>query len=494
MKKLRNNHFFIFLLLLITAVGAIPRAIEILSRNYLFLFDQGLFYLAVKSIVVDRHITLIGAEVGGIGGFFQGPGWYYLLTIPFMLFNADPYGGMILMFLLGVGSILLSMILFRKLLGAGAALLTGFFIALSPGIISQSRFIWPPFVIAPLTVIFLFFVFCAYSKKTYSVPLVFLTLGLMTHFEIATGGTLLLATLITFLIIRPPKIFDYKIILLSIFAFITTQATLILFDLRHNFIGLRGIMSFLTNGTGSHSVYSFKNHIDMYKDALLSVSYVWYVGLILLVLVCFSISKIFKNKNTPKHTKQFILFILIQACSLFLIILPLKSTLWSWWFLELPIYFCFLLGISFSYLLKTRRIKYVAACTLFVYFGIFLNQTYVWYKNDLPDYGGTAKIKGKLAAIDFIYKDAGTEKFGLLVFSPPVYTYPYEYLLWWYGKSKYGFMPPSEKRQTFYLLIEPDPAKPWSYKGWLTTVIKDGKVIKTVKLPSGFLIQKRTLE
>ena len=110
---------------------------------------------------------------------------------------------------------------------------------------------------------------------------------------------------------------------------------------------------------------------------------------------------------------------------------------------------------------------------------------------DLKDTGGIAKIKGKKDAIDYIYKDAGGKKFGLLVFSPPVYTYPYDYVIQWYGARKYGYIPYNEKKGLFYLLIEVDPEKPWSYKGWLETVVRDGKVINTVTLPSGFIVQKR---
>jgi len=110
---------------------------------------------------------------------------------------------------------------------------------------------------------------------------------------------------------------------------------------------------------------------------------------------------------------------------------------------------------------------------------------------DYSDYGGTAKLKGKMAAIDYIYKDATGKKFNLLVFTPPVYTYSYDYLLWWYGQRRYGFIPGNKKEGTFYLLIEKDPWQPWSYQGWLKTVVKSGKIIKTVTLPSGFIVQER---
>ena len=58
-------------------------------------------------------------------------------------------------------------------------------------------------------------------------------------------------------------------------------------------------------------------------------------------------------------------------------------------------------------------------------------------------------------------------------------------------KNKYGYQPYQEKKGTFYLLMEPDPARPTSYKGWQETVIKTGKIIETRTLPSGLIVEKR---
>jgi hypothetical protein len=109
------------------------------------------------------------------------------------------------------------------------------------------------------------------------------------------------------------------------------------------------------------------------------------------------------------------------------------------------------------------------------------------------DYGGDAKIKGKIAALDYIYQDSSSKHFNLMIFTPPVYTYPYDYLLQWYGQQRYGFVPGNEKKGELYLLIEVDHAKPWSYKGWLETVIQTGDIEKTITLPSGIIIQRRKI-
>lgn len=122
-----------------------------------------------------------------------------------------------------------------------------------------------------------------------------------------------------------------------------------------------------------------------------------------------------------------------------------------------------------------------------------VQSSYRFWKNDFPDYGGTHKARGKLDAIDFIYRDANSKDFGLFVFTPPIYTYAYDYLIWWRGTRMYGYISPKDKKNTFYLLAEPDPEKPWTYKGWMETAVTGGTVINTWTLPSGFIVQKRKI-
>ena len=55
----------------------------------------------------------------------------------------------------------------------------------------------------------------------------------------------------------------------------------------------------------------------------------------------------------------------------------------------------------------------------------------------------------------------------------------------------YGYVPGNEKKGLVYLLIEPDGSKPWTYKGWMETVIVGGDMIETRILPTGNIIQKR---
>ncbi|MBI2599952.1 hypothetical protein HYW43_03465 [Candidatus Daviesbacteria bacterium] len=49
--------------------------------------------------------------------------------------------------------------------------------------------------------------------------------------------------------------------------------------------------------------------------------------------------------------------------------------------------------------------------------------------------------KNEIAAIDYVYKKAAGQNFKVYTFMPSVYDYPYQYLFWWYGRKKYGYIP-----------------------------------------------------
>jgi 4-amino-4-deoxy-L-arabinose transferase-like glycosyltransferase len=496
-KGLFTEKNFIFLLLIIVILGSIPRAIEIISGNFLFGYDQGVFFQAVKNIVVDHKLTLIGTEVGGKGGFFQGPLWYYLLAIPFFLTHGNPYGAMVLMFAIGISVIALCTIIGKKIFGFKAGLAIGALIALSPAVIAQSRFIWPPFVISLLSVFVIYFIYkILQGYEKYFFFLMF-TVGLMFHFETATGIALLLQILIISSVFVIRKMFSLKHYSLGLLSFFLTQINLFLFDLRHNFINAKGIINLLTNredNSIADKVNLIFNHVAVFKSNFISSfqmsNLLWPV---LVIILTVGLVLYLRDRKVKIPQKLIILYLFTSPLIIFIIYLFYSSVMWEWWILELTIFYCFLFGVIFVYLLNIKLLKYIVIAIYIVFLFSFAQKTIYFYKNDFNDYGGTQKIKGKIEAIDYIYKDAANKQFGLLVFTPPVYTYAYDYLVWWHGYGKYGYNPYWEKRGTLYLLIEPDSAKPWSYKGWLETVVKTGTILKTKELPSGFIIQKRSI-
>lgn len=499
MKKIFNKFIkkknFAFFLLIIVILGSIPRSIEIISGNFLFGYDQGVFFQAIKEIVVNHKLTLIGTEVGG-GGFFQGPGWYYLLSIPFYLWRGDPYGGMILMFIVGILTIALGVVFGRKIFDIKTALTIGFLVAVSPAIIAQARFIWPPFIISLLAVFFIFFLYKVLQGSGKFFPLLTFIVGLMFHFETATGATLLLQLLIISPLFFIKKMVSLRFYTLGLLSFLFTQINLFIFDIRHDFINIKGIINLFINNNRDDSAINkidlVASHISVFKSNFLSsfqmADLLWPFLLIVLVIGLISY---FRDKKIRKVQKWLVLYLVTSPLTLFIVFIFYPSGIWEWWILELIVFYCFLFGVILTYLFKNKLMRFFVVAIYIIFFLSFVNKTMFFYKNDFNDFGGIHKIKGKIEAIDYIYKDAKGRRFGLLVFTPPVYTYAYDYLIWWYGNKNYNYIPHEEKKGVFYLLMEPDSSKPWSYEGWLETVIKAGTILETKELPSGFIIQKR---
>ena len=493
-KEFVKEKNFSFFLLAIVILGSIPRSIEVISGNYLFGFDQGVFFQAVKEIVVNHKPALIGTEVGG-GGFFQGPGWYYLLSIPFYLWRGDPYGGMIFMLMMGILTITLSVLFGRKIFDTKTALTIGFLIAVSPAIIAQSRFIWPPFAISLLSVFFVFFLYKIFQGLGKFFILVTFIAGLMFNFETATGATLLLQLLIISPLFFIKKMVSLKFFILGLLSFLSTQISLFIFDLRHNFINVKGIINLFSNNEKNSAIDKIDlitNHVNVFRSNFLSsfqmADLLWPF---LLMVLAIGLVSYFKDKRNKKTKKWLVLYLATSPLTLFIVFIFYPSIMWEWWILELMIFYCFLFGVILTYLFRNKIMRFFVVSIYIIFFLSFVNKTIFFYKNDFNDFGGVHKIKGKIEAIDYIYKDAKEKEFGLLVFTPPIYTYAYDYLIWWYGNKNYNYVPHKEKRGIFYLLMEPDPSKLWSYKGWLETVIKAGTILETKEFPSGFIVQKR---
>ena len=491
------------LVLVLSLLFLFPRSVELINGNPVFGFDQGREYLAVYNILVNHKFILIGTELGagsaGINGLFHGPIYYYLLTIPFILFNGDPAGGTYLIFFFNLTAAVFLFYFVRKIFGLWPAVLAAFIMAVSPIFISQARFLWSPNPPAFFILLSLYFTYLLRKKSSLIIFLSAFFAAFVYNFEMGTAIPLCIALLIYSVYIFGKDIKKY---LFLFSGFIVGFLPMILFEIRHNFLGLNGLITYLLGDKSQNSyetrfiadhfnaiVYNFNNTFGL--EQILPVSLFYIPSIIILGLIIY-----FFKKEKNRDFKNLVIYFFILVVTTFVVFLPLQNALYGYYLTDLSLFYIILFAyIVFSaYKNKEWRIFYPLIIFAVLLVAYSIPQQFKTTRQDLADYGGTAKLKGKVDAIDYIYKDANGKPFNLLVFSPPVYTYPYDYLIQWHGKTKYNYVPGQEKEGTFYLLIEPDPQKPWSYKGWLETVIKDGKIIKTQMLPSGFIVQKRTFE
>lgn len=497
-KNILTKIIFISILIL----GFFLRAQETISGNFLFLLDQGRDMMAVKSIVFDHHLTLIGPYTG-LQGVFQGPFWYYALSIPTIILNGNPLGGILLMLLMGMSVLFIIYFWAKKNFGIKTALLMTFLFAVSSEAAAASTYIWNPHPMWLMTVIF---IICFYNlifiSRKYHL-LMWPIIGLMFSFETALGIFIFSSTL-TYLIIFNRKLLMTKYFVIGLSFFTIVFSPLLLFDLRHDFLMTKSVLNVFSGndrglfagGENTGYLNLINGHIfeiyNNFRSSFMQYGYLRKLPNIFLGVVAasFVLAMGFKSKIFSEKERDFIkaLASLVFMVVFLMIIYPFPIR--YWYLTGFQSFYIILFGLILSKFFKNSVLKILLFLFIVLVIYYSLQRINVLYFNQ-PDNGGTAKINGKLEALDFIYKDAENKNFNLLVFTPPVYTDAYDYLIWWYGKKSYNYIPGKEKAGTFYLLMETDPSKPWSYKGWLETVVKTGNVVFTKALPSGFIVQKR---
>lgn len=497
-----NIKLLLFIVIILCIILSIfPRVIDALNQNPIFGFDQGREYLAARNIVVNHKFILIGTELGagsaGLSGLFHGPIYYYLLTIPFILFNGNPAGSTWLMFLFGILSIIFSYYFGKKVFNKNIGIIFALLVAISPVLIAQSRFLWSPNMSTLFILISFFFIYrFIKDKKRKDIFLSAFFAAFTYNFEMAIAIPLSITLFVYSIFIFRKKVINYLYILEGL---LIGFIPMFLFELRHGFMGFKGIINYLFSDKKSSSfdivlvLDHLKSFIFNFKDTFPIDNVI--LSAIFLCSLLVVTAYLLKDEN-KKELKKFITFFFFLIPITFIVFIFLRNTVWTYYLIDLSLTYIILFSyvIYAFYIRKLKTSLKISIIILLVLVSVGLYSSVKTSLYDYPDYGGTAKLIGKMDAVDYIYKDASKKPFNLFVFSPPVYTYPYDYLIWWYGEKKYGYIPTQDKKGTFYLLIEPDGEKPWSHKGWLETVIKSGTIIKTVTLPSGFIIQKRVIE
>jgi len=509
MKKPQSKLSLFFIIILgIFLWGTALRIVELINGNFLFGVDNGRDFLAAYNIVVNHKLTLIGSEAGsgvaGINGIFHGPGYFYLIALSYVLFHGDPIGAEIFMLIFGLVTLLVSAWVGYKMLGKLGAVLFMFFTAISPLVVSQSRFIWSVHPITVFVILALYFVYRIPDKPHFYVPLAVLAAGFTYNFQIGVAIPLTASILLSLPILF--KIRDWKTYVYAFIALIFAFFPMLLFEMRHGFMAVRSALAYISSGGSGGSIFEAKrisSHAfdywnNFYNTFTFEFGWIpWNIQMIMLYItmpvVFLGLFKVHEGKM--KRFVWFLLFMIVFTCLAYLL---LNNTVWDYYLTHNRFAYILLFiiaGIALLRSLKQSLVSKMGVVIGMIFIAVVfcgsIFRMYITYTLDLHDMGVYDKIYGKRLVIDTIYKDAAGKPFSVLVFMPSVYTYPYTYLFETYGKSKYGYVPKDDKVGLAYLVIEPDKNQPWRQKGWLETVVQGGKSIWVKTLLNGLILEKR---
>ncbi|OGG08347.1 hypothetical protein A2154_01510 [Candidatus Gottesmanbacteria bacterium RBG_16_43_7] len=491
--------------------GITLRSVEVLNHNFLFGFDNGRDFMIARDMVENHKLRLIGAEAGSgsaaLKGLFHGPGYYYLLALSYVVFQKNPYGALIIMFLFGITTMVLTYKLTYKIFGRYAAMAALFMVSVSDLVVSQSRFIWGPHPIFPFIILSLFFLYRAYVKPQLGIPLALLFASWTYHFHIGVAVPMVLSILISEIFIY--RIKSLKIYLLSMFAVILGFLPMLLFELRHNFLALSNLFNYFTDSTYAKIPINwvfFKEHLFSYWYNFVN-TYLFpfsaipiMVQTILILVVLGLVFWIIRSEKDHANQRFFRSTTLMVAVS-FIFYLQLRDTIWDFYLLHnrliYILLFAYAIGLYIRKLQQGRLIFSIKAI-LFLFFISMaigsIQRMNASFRYDYAEKPIFQKIKGKIAIIDYIYNDAKGNNFNIIVSVPYLHPYPYQYLLETYARSRFGFVPADHKNGLVYMIVEPDRDQPWMRSDWILKQSAGSELISEREILPDLIIQKRIYE
>ncbi len=246
-KWIKRNPLEFFLLILILGTAAFFRFYKI-NEVFYFVGDAGRDAQAAYKIIFDHKLTLIGPKTS-VGGFYLGPFYFYLITLPLLIFKMNPIGLGYATSFVGVVATFLAFLTGKILFDKKTGLIIAFLYATSSIIVSYSRTAWNPSPIPLFTfmVIILTHLYQTRRRLIYLwlLGLVF-GLGIQLHYNFIC----LLPPAVLWLLINNKtnisKTIKGLVGLIILLFFVNLP--LIIFELRHEFITSHAFLSFLQGG------------------------------------------------------------------------------------------------------------------------------------------------------------------------------------------------------------------------------------------------------
>lgn len=507
LKVMKTKFLIIFILLIL--LGAFLRFYK-LDQGLIFSYDQARDAYRAQSITKNKDLKLLGPETD-IPGVYHGVGYYYLLAIPYALFEAPVAAGYFhgLLHLVGVPLIYFTAqsMFGKKRISFLAALL----FVVSYEMVQYARWLSNP-ALATITTLIVYWSTWEWIKRNSPNCLIIsiAAVSLSLHFQFFLIYLYLWPVFIWF--IFKPKV-TLKSIIGSIASALAINLPFILAEFKFGLRISRGLFGYVLNQTSDYA--SITTFFLRYWDRFISVFYHTVgpfnsLGMLLLVIFFFGY---FRNIwRSQKKSKSF-------------------RYLFYWMFSSFPIFafatgaveaeFSFV-GVAFSFILftalilnalynkPTTRIISISLLSLFLGFNLLANLknptsgVYLYTLKRPVTYALETQV------IDYTYKSANYEPFTICTVTNPLfYNTVWSYLYESYGRSKYGYLPfwagqlqppglsnlPSAKTKTTirFLIYEPElgiPGHAFTATKALEDLVSDITETTTI---GDFKIEKREL-
>lgn len=485
-----------FILLLVLLLGSRM----IFAGDFFFLADQARDMLLVQDIVDNKNLTLIGTH-SGLGGFFHGPLWLYMLIPFYLIGGGDPFVFTYAYVMIALITVLVGYFVGNALYGKKAGLVFAFILAISPSIWLQV----PNTIgvnMVPLVFLPMFYFLIRYMRghqNSYIFAVFFA--GLSLQFETALPLIILPVVAGSFFLNRK-AIKNIKLIILSVVSLVVSLATFILFDLKHNFLMTRALSTLFTStekGQGylmfpDRFFSHFQSLIDVYGTVLITKSLL--LQSILVIIIALFLYLVYKNKlHKKKEWKEF-LYLLLFPAVIFTIYLFYGYPVFIEYVLGLtvPVALALTIAIQFAWRNKIGKIFVI----LFLGISLFEAGKIVYRDYFTPYQMNTTagSYREQKEVTEWLVNDSNGKEFGYYVYTASTYTYGMDYLLWWETRARGLAKPENRKLPTTYLILYPPLENDeGAHAFWKRTKVRtQSEVVGKKTFDSGIIVEKLSVK
>jgi len=526
-----RRYFFLLISIALLLLLTLP---SIISGNFTFVFDMGRDQLWTRNMVELRRPTLIGPW-GSIAGVFFGPLWFYLLSIPYLIFNGDPRASVLLPLISNLAVMIIGWKILREYKHPQTADFFAVLFGASPVIISLSSFAFHANLLPLTTLLFFFGLYVFHKsllinhtkvglKSLFGLSLSALMASLSFHLEPAAGvmlvGFMAVVVLINLQQVKKLRsLTSVKNIVIAFILFLLPFIPQFIFELRHDFIQSKSLIAYFQGKNPSlmGELSLDKRVIERITKLAGTLTYSlfpveltaekWIIFAVFILLTVLSLAQKYKEKDNEffRYALLFTLYFLLFHYLAYTFLFPAELKNW-YLYGFVPLFI-----LSISLILEQLKLKsnfyklFTVSLTVMI---VFLNvnpiDRFFGIKKPMP----LETLNAQLNVVDWIYKDAiaKSQPFAVYTYTPPVYDYHYEYLLWWRGTRKYHLLPAEfsyrpgetsysqyktefmskqwkpEEAKLIYLIIEPDSLIK-RLIGWMDNFPKTNQ-LETKEFPS----------
>jgi hypothetical protein len=498
-----KNKLFWLIAFIIWLLVAIINLYPIISGNIPFWYDPARDMLSAWDNL--HKLTLIGST-SGIPGIFYGPYWIWYLSVS-VFFSKDPrFATFIVSFIPYMFFFPVVLYQFKNYFNKYILLILWVLFILSSK--AYVLFIWNPNNSPLLFLLSSYLILSAVSKeKTFSclkqILLAGMVAGLALNINIAFGAVFALSSVL-FLFLNTSfllkKTFKLKIqqFFLQLPAFLIGISIMFLpffiFEIRHGFEQTKSVLTALVTGGGGivtvhgltkpQIIESFFTRWAQLLQLSSNLSLVVLVALVIILVVLFLKKKVIFS---PPE-RRMLLFLLCLSVGCLGLYLSVHNPVWDYHFIGIEVLWVLLLGV---FLTKIPFLRYVAYG--WIVFLLVMQIVGFWTMLHTPVLGASS-LTTKEYIVNTIAKDAKGKTYSVYAYSPSIYVYEYTYLFRWLANKDVPYDPSViVKKGDVYLILSPDKQSALDDFVNYRTPSKLYKTVKTLSIPDGTIILKRSL-